>query len=60
MVLLLVISEFIGFDKSDIPMVPDSYSIEKVLDSSCKYNIDCETPTEFLIQSRCPFTSLCL
>ena len=38
----------------------DSYAIEKVLDVSCLKNTDCQTPGEYLVQSRCPFTSLCL
>ncbi|MCL4406236.1 MAG: DUF6512 family protein [Patescibacteria group bacterium] len=37
-----------------------AYSIEKVLDQSCVRNIDCKTPAEYLIQSPCPFVSLCL
>jgi hypothetical protein len=38
----------------------DSYTIEEVMDTPCKQNPDCETPMEYLVQSRCPFTSLCL
>lgn len=38
----------------------DSYTIEKVTESSCDTDADCETPMEYLVQSRCPFTSLCL
>jgi len=37
-----------------------SYRIEKVLDVSCKIDKDCITPGEYLIQSRCPFTSKCI
>lgn len=36
------------------------YIIEKVLDISCKIDKDCNTPGEYLIQSRCPFTSKCI
>lgn len=38
----------------------DSYDIEKVLETVCTKNSDCETPAEYLVQSRCPFVSLCL
>lgn len=38
----------------------DSYKVEKVLETTCVSNDDCETPGEYLIQSRCPFTSICL
>jgi len=38
----------------------DSYKVEKVLEIACVSNGDCETPGEYLIQSRCPFVSLCL
>jgi hypothetical protein len=38
----------------------ESYSVEKVSETSCVRNSDCETPAEYLLQSRCPFTSLCL
>jgi len=49
----------------EIGFLPDgytleNYSIEKVLDGSCLKHSDCQTPGEYLIQSRCPFTSLCL
>ncbi|MFA6099321.1 MAG: TspO/MBR family protein [Patescibacteria group bacterium] len=38
----------------------DSYKIEKVTGESCLKKADCQTPGEYLIQSRCPFVSLCL
>jgi hypothetical protein len=38
----------------------DSYSVEKVLETSCVQSRECETPGEYLVQSRCPFTSMCL
>lgn len=38
----------------------DSYTIDKVTDETCEKDTDCETPMEYLIQSRCPFTSICL
>lgn len=38
----------------------DSYKVEKILETSCKNNNDCETPFEYLIQSRCPFVSKCI
>lgn len=37
-----------------------SYKIERVLDVSCKIDKDCKTPWDYLIQSRCPFTSKCI
>ena len=38
----------------------DSYKVEKISEISCVRKSDCETPVEYLLQSRCPFTSLCL
>ena len=38
----------------------DGYIIEEVLNNSCVVHSGCETPGEYLVQSRCPFTSLCL
>lgn len=38
----------------------ESYKVEKVLEMSCVKNSECETPAEYRVQSRCPFTSLCL
>ncbi|MFA5166255.1 MAG: hypothetical protein WC449_03030 [Candidatus Paceibacterota bacterium] len=38
----------------------DNYSIEKVTEKSCKLDGDCETPSEYLIRSNCPYTSICL
>jgi hypothetical protein len=38
----------------------DSYSIEEVSNVLCSVDSDCKTPVEYLVQSRCPFTSLCI
>ncbi|TFG35497.1 MAG: hypothetical protein E4H47_01355 [Parcubacteria group bacterium] len=38
----------------------EAYSVEKKLEAVCSKNSDCETPGEYLILSRCPFTSICL
>ena len=38
----------------------DSYTVEKELDQKCVDDTDCETPPEYLIQSRCPFTTKCI
>ncbi|HOI59801.1 MAG TPA: hypothetical protein PKU93_00590 [Candidatus Pacearchaeota archaeon] len=48
--------------KIDLPegYTLEAYSIEKVLETNCIKNIDCQTPGEYLILSRCPFTSMCL
>lgn len=48
-----------------LPAVPQGYSlenytVEKVTGEACTRASECETPGEYLIQSRCPFTSLCL
>jgi putative hemolysin len=37
-----------------------NYKIEKTLSQVCAKNSDCQTPAEYLLQSRCPFTSQCL
>lgn len=37
------------------------YSVEKILENtSCTKSSDCTTPPEYSIQSRCPFTAICL
>jgi hypothetical protein len=38
----------------------EAYSVEKVSETACVKNSDCETPGEYLVLSRCPFVSLCL
>jgi len=38
----------------------DSYAVEEILGTTCNSDADCETPMDYLVQSRCPFTSLCL
>lgn len=36
------------------------YAIEKYTGASCRTNAECETPGEYLLQSRCPFASACI
>ena len=43
----------LGYSETD-------YTIEEVLAIDCQVDNDCETPGEYLLQSRCPFTSKCL
>ncbi len=38
----------------------DTYEVKETLNVSCTEDIDCKTPGEYLIQSNCPYTSLCL
>lgn len=38
----------------------EGYAIEEVTERSCTERTECETPGRYLIQSRCPFVSLCL
>ena len=38
----------------------DGYTIEEVTERSCAESKECETPGDYLVQSRCPFVSLCL
>jgi hypothetical protein len=38
----------------------DSYEIKEVLNNSCEENLECTTPGKYLIQSNCPYTSLCI
>ncbi len=70
-IVLFIIANFLyfGFAPNEVviddSLLPpgytlDSYSIEKVTDISCTAHTECETPMEYLVQSRCPFTSLCL
>lgn len=54
--------EFATCPKLDLPQgyTLEVYSVEKILETNCVENSDCETPGEYLILSRCPFTSICL
>lgn len=36
------------------------YKIEKVTSTACSYDFECATPAEYLMMSRCPFTSKCV
>jgi len=36
------------------------YTVEKTLTTSCTKDADCTTPNEYLLMSRCPFTSKCI
>jgi len=36
------------------------YKAEKTIDIACDYDFECVTPDEYLVMSRCPFTSMCL
>ncbi|MCU0679403.1 MAG: hypothetical protein MUC28_03085 [Planctomycetes bacterium] len=38
----------------------DRFQVEKISTTTCARHEDCQTPFEYLVQSRCPFTSLCL
>ena len=38
----------------------ENYQIEKVLEKACGLDSDCQTPFEYQIDSRCPFTTKCL
>jgi len=51
-----------GFEDISLPKgySLESYTIEEVLETSCVKVSDCLTPGEYLVQSRCPFVSLCL
>jgi|GEM_PF-1114061 len=37
-----------------------NYKIEKAAGTSCSHDFECRTPEEYLLQSSCPFTSMCL
>ena len=47
---------------SDLPRgyTLGAYQVEKISMTTCVNDSDCQTPVEYLVQSRCPFTSLCL
>jgi|GEM_PF-1534930 len=38
----------------------DNYTIEKILEESCRLSNDCQLPFDYAVQSRCPFVVLCL
>ena len=40
--------------------VLDKYKVEKVLDVSCQSDSACSTPFNYVVQSHCPFVTLCL
>ncbi len=49
-------------EKTQLPVgySDTDYKIEEVLDIDCQVDIDCITPAEYMMQSRCPFISKCL
>lgn len=38
----------------------EAYRVEKISEDFCEVSLDCQTPAEYLSQSRCPFVSMCL
>jgi membrane-bound inhibitor of C-type lysozyme len=49
----------------DFSSLPNGYNLEnskleKITGEICRRDSDCKTPGEYLVQSRCPFTSVCL
>ena len=38
----------------------DNYTITETLTTSCTQDSECATPAKYLVQSSCPYTSLCL
>ncbi|ODS39651.1 MAG: hypothetical protein A7315_10700 [Candidatus Altiarchaeales archaeon WOR_SM1_79] len=57
--------EYIINDNPNSSVLPagyalDSYTVEEITNVSCQENSECETPIDYLVQSRCPFTSICL
>jgi len=38
----------------------ENYEVEKITGEMCQQDKDCKTPGEYLVQSRCPFISICL
>jgi hypothetical protein len=38
----------------------DTYTVAEVTDVSCGIDDECETPSQYLIQSNCPYTSRCI
>jgi hypothetical protein len=36
------------------------FKVEKITEIGCNYDFECETPGEYLLMSRCPFTSACV
>jgi len=55
-ILILITGCSINKQETDIK----DYTIEKITDISCKEDLDCKTPMEYLAMSRCPFTSKCI
>ena len=51
-----------GADSTELPTgyTLERYAIETMTDVACTAHEQCETPMEYLIQSRCPFTSRCI
>lgn len=36
------------------------FQVEKITETACNYDFECTTPAEYLLMSRCPFTSSCV
>ncbi len=60
--LILSILLIAGCENLSVPKGWDNknFDIEKVTNVSCNKNSDCETPVEYRMMSRCPYTSKCI
>lgn len=56
--------EFAACPNADVPLpmgyTLERYAIETITDVACTTHEQCETPAEYLLQSRCPFVSRCI
>jgi len=46
--------------ENNIQVIEEKYEIVDTLDVSCTQDSDCITPTTYMIQSSCPYTSKCI
>ena len=47
-------------DGNKIEEAEHNFEVIEVLGQSCQTNVDCETPMEYAVQSRCPYDSVCI
>jgi hypothetical protein len=57
---LLIISCTNEPTETPIQATEKEYEVVETLDVSCVEDLDCETPSNYLIQSHCPYTSKCI
>lgn len=59
-ILILTISIFLNACAKDSAFEPINLEDQSTVGLSCESNAECEVPMKYMIQSNCPYQSLCL